>query len=98
MDSQLSADRSASSIGGAEWTRGYQVHVEGRLSRAVLAALGWSSRVEREQNHVQVCAGTNELAQLLRSCMASGLVIERVTRVDAGARLPTAEGRPRFCP
>ncbi len=61
----------------------YQVHIEGRLSRAMLGSLGWRSRTEPGQSHVRVRAGSSDLADLLRSCSASGLVVDRVTRLRA---------------
>ena len=59
----------------------YQVHVEGRLSRAMVGSLGWPSRTEPGQSLVRVSAASSDLADFLRSCSASGLVVDRVTRI-----------------
>ena len=61
--------------------RTYEVRVQGRLSRAVVGYLGWSSRTEPGQRCIRVQAGPTELAALLGSCLASGLIVDRITRI-----------------
>ena len=47
----------------------YQVHVEGRLSRALVGSLGWPSRTEPGQSLVRVSAASSDLADFLRSLL-----------------------------
>ena len=64
--------------------RTYEVRVQGRLSRAVVGYLGWSSRTEPGQCCIRVTADSDELAALVRSCLAGGLVVDRITRLGHG--------------
>ena len=64
--------------------RTYEVRVQGRLSRAVVGYLGWSSRTEPGQCCIRVLARPTELAALLRSCVAGGLIVDRITRLGHG--------------
>ena len=64
--------------------RTYEVRVQGRLSRAVVGYLGWSSRTEPGQCCIRVLADSTELAALLKSCSADGLIIDRITRLGCG--------------
>ena len=59
----------------------YEVHIEGRLSQAMINYLGWPSRTESGHSQVRVSAGSKDLADFLRSCAASGLVVDRITRL-----------------
>ena len=63
--------------------RSYEVHVQGRLGRALLGTLGWSSRIQPAQSVVRIRAGVGDLGQLLETCARCGLVVERVTRLDS---------------
>ena len=71
---ESAAERSAT-------VRTYEVRVQGRLSRAVVGYLGWSSRTEPGQCCLRVSAGPTELSALLRSCEAGGLIVDRITRL-----------------
>ena len=75
------SDRPERAAGRRSAVHAYQVHVEGRLSRAMVGYLGWPSRTEPGQSLVRVSAAPSDLADFLRSCSASGLVVDRVTRV-----------------
>lgn len=74
-------DRPEGPAGHRSAVHAYQVHVEGRLSRAMVGSLGWPSRIEPGQSLVRVSADPSDLADFLLSCSASGLVVDRVTRV-----------------
>lgn len=66
---------------GRPGVRAYQVHIEGHLSRTMIRYLAWPSRIQEGQSHLHVQAGPEDLADLLESCSASGLVVDRVTRL-----------------
>ena len=79
--SAIMADRSAPGPGRRGAVRAYDVHIEGLLSQAMIGYLGWPSRTESGHSQVRVSAGSKDLADFLRSCAASGLVVDRVTRL-----------------
>jgi hypothetical protein len=72
----------AEAVDRSATVRDYEVRVQGRLSRAVLGYLAWSSRTEPGHCYIRVLADSTNLASLLRGCLADGLVVDRITRLD----------------
>jgi hypothetical protein len=67
--------------GRRQW-RSYEVHVERLPGPALLQTIRWSHRIQGRQSAVRVRSSVAGLAELIRSFTASGLTIERITRLD----------------
>ena len=61
---------------------GYEVRVDGRLSKAFLHFLRWRHCPVPEQTAVKVHAAPRDVLQLFARCSDLGLGVERVTRVS----------------
>jgi hypothetical protein len=61
---------------------GYEVRVDGRLSKAFLNFLRWRHCPVPEQTSVEVHAAPRDVLQLVARCSDLGLGVERVTRVS----------------
>lgn len=59
-----------------------EVHIESSPGFAVLQALSWSHRVQGRQSTVRIRGSAAALARFLQSVTASGLTIDRITRLD----------------
>jgi hypothetical protein len=67
--------------GRRRW-RSYEVHVESLPGPALLQTIRWSYRIQGRQSALRVRSSMAGLAELVRSFTASGLTIERITRLD----------------